>query len=114
VIVSSHALAEVEQIADDVIVIARGRLVRSTSLAELRTEAGVRTCVRTPEVERLRCLLEAARYDCRQIGHEELVVDAAPELVGELAAGHQIALHRLFETGHLEEVFFRLTEVSRP
>jgi len=101
VIVSSHALAEVEQIADDVIVIARGRLVPSTSLAELRTEAGVRTCVRTPEVERLRCLLEAARYDCRQIGHEELVVDAAPELVGELAAGHQIALHRLFETGHL-------------
>src|SRR6266567_3492126 len=38
VLVSSHALAEVEQIADDVLVIVRGRLVRSASLAALRAE----------------------------------------------------------------------------
>ena len=114
VLVSSHVLAEVEQIADDVLLIARGRLVRSTSLAELRTEAGIGTGVRTPELGRLRSLLEAAGYGVRQVATDELVVDGAPELVGEFAATHQVVLHRLFETGGLEDVFIRLTEGMQP
>jgi ABC-2 type transport system ATP-binding protein len=109
VLVSSHVLAEVEQTADDVLVIAHGRLIRSASLAELRAEAGPRTCVRSPEIERLYSLLDEAGYGARRLAGDELVVDGTPELVGELAATHQIVLHRLFETGNLEEVFFRLT-----
>jgi ABC-2 type transport system ATP-binding protein len=114
VLVSSHVLTEVEQIADDVLLIARGRLVRSASLTELRTEAGIGTGVCSPEIERLSCLLEAAGYGVRQVARGELVVDGAPELVGELAAKHQVVLHRLFETGGLEEVFIRLTEGAQP
>jgi ABC-2 type transport system ATP-binding protein len=115
VLVSSHVLAEVEQIADDVLVIARGRLVRSTSLAELRAEAGIRARVRSPEMARLCSLLQAAGYSVHPVAPDELALDgAAPELVGELAAEHQIVLHRLFETGGLEEVFIRLTEGAQP
>ncbi len=114
VLVSSHVLAEVEQTADHVIVIACGRLVRSASLAELRAEAGIGTGVRTPEIERLSSLLEAAGYAVRRVAPDELVVNGAPELVGELAAMHQVVLHRLFETGGLEEVFIRLTERAEP
>jgi ABC-2 type transport system ATP-binding protein len=109
-LVSSHVLAEVEQFADEVIVIAHGRLVRSTSLAELRTEAGIGSRVRSPESDRLCGLLSGAGHGVREDGTDELVVDAAPELVGQLAAQHGVVLHRLVATGSLEDVFIRLTE----
>jgi ABC-2 type transport system ATP-binding protein len=110
VFVSSHVLAEVEQIADEVLMIARGHLVRAGSLADLRAEAGVVTGVRSPEIDRLRTLLEAAGYGVRSVAQDELVVDGPPEVVGELAAERQIVLHGLFETGGLEDAFIRLTQ----
>jgi ABC-2 type transport system ATP-binding protein len=76
VFVSSHVLAEVEQIADEVLMIARGRLVRSSSLAELRAEAGVVTRVRSPDSDRLRSRLEAAGHGVRSVAQDELVVEA--------------------------------------
>jgi ABC-2 type transport system ATP-binding protein len=109
VLVSSHALSEVEQTADHVLLIAMGRLVRSSTLAALRAEAGVGCRVRTPEPERLSTMLDAAGHRYRQVD-EELAVDAAPEQVGELAAAHGVVLHRLTATAGLEEAFFRLTE----
>ena len=113
VFVSSHVLGEVEQIADEVLMIARGRMVRSGSLADLRAEAGVVTAVRSPEIDRLRPLLEASGYDVRSAAEDELIVDGRPEAVGELAAAHRIVLHGLVETGGLEEVFIRLTGEDR-
>jgi ABC-2 type transport system ATP-binding protein len=49
VLVSSHALSEVEQTADHVLLIAKGRLIRSSTLAALHAEAGVGCRVLTPE-----------------------------------------------------------------
>ena len=110
VFVSSHVLAEVEQIADQVLMIARGHLVRAGSLADLRAEAGVVTGVRSPEIDRLRTLLEAAGYGVRSVAPDELVVEGPPEAVGELAAERKIVLHGLVETGGLEDAFIRLTQ----
>ncbi len=109
VLVSSHALSEVEQTADHVLVIAKGRLVRSSTLTALRAEAGVGCRVRTPEPERLSTLLDDAGLRYRH-ADGELAVDAAPEQVGELAAAHGVVLYRLMATAGLEEAFFRLTE----
>ena len=115
VLVSSHVLPEVEQTADDVLVIAAGRLVRSGTLADLRTEGGGGTVVRTPDVERLAQLLDAAGLPRRFLAPEELHVDAAPEQVGELAAGAGVVLHRLAEAaGGLEDVFLRITSGQLP
>jgi len=50
-------------------------------------------------------LLEAG---LRRELEEELVVDAAPEQVGELAAVHGIVLHALAGTGDLEQAFFHI------
>ena len=52
-LISSHVLAEVAQTVDDVVIIADGRLVAQSSLAELanQSRAGVR--VRTPQAEAL-------------------------------------------------------------
>lgn len=55
--VPSHLLAEVEHLADDVVVINHGRLVTSGAISDLE-QAG--TSVRTPTPERLADVLEAA------------------------------------------------------
>jgi ABC-2 type transport system ATP-binding protein len=109
VLVSSHALSEVEQTADHVLLIVEGRLIRSSTLAALRAEAGVGCRVRTPEPERLSTVLAAAGHRVR-LEDEDLAVDTVAEQVGELAATHRIVLHRLNPTAGLEEAFFHLTE----
>lgn len=109
VLLSSHALSEVELTADHVLVLARGRLLRSSTLAELRAEAAVGSLVRTPDSDRLRTVLEAAGCTCRLTG-DGVTVDAAPEQVGELAAAHGVVLHGLAGTADLEQAFFRLIQ----
>ncbi|MCW2665692.1 MAG: transporter ATP-binding protein [Frankiales bacterium] len=115
VLVSSHVLPEVEQTADDVLVLAAGRLVRAGTLAELQSEGGGGTKVRTPDGERFVELLTAAGLPGRWLGPEELLVQAPPAVVGELAAEHGVVLHRLAEAaGGLEDVFLSLTGQVRP
>jgi ABC-2 type transport system ATP-binding protein len=109
VLVSSHALSEVEQTADHVLVLARGRMLRSSRLSELRAEAGVGSRVRTPDPDRLIALLDAAGHGCRRT-QEGLCVEASPEEVGDLAAAHGVVLHGLVATADLEQAFFRLME----
>ena len=113
VLLSSHALSEVELIADHVLVMAKGRLLRSASLAALRAEAGVGSRVRTPDRDRLAAALDAAGISHRRTD-EGLAVDATPEQVGELAAQHRIVLHGLEGTADLEKAFFRLTQEPHP
>jgi ABC-2 type transport system ATP-binding protein len=109
VLVSSHALSEVEKTADHVLVLSKGRLLRSSRLAALRAEAGVGSRVRTPDPDRLCAALGAAGHACRRTD-EGLAVDAAPEQVGELAAAHGIVLHELSGTAGLEQAFFQLIQ----
>ena len=113
VLLSSHALSEVDLIADHALVMADGRLLRSSSLAALRSEAGVGSRVLTPDPDRLGALLDAAGHTHRRTD-EGLAVDATPEQVGELAARHRIVLHGLEGTADLEQAFFRLTQEPHP
>ncbi len=113
VLLSSHALSEVELTADHVLVLAHGRLLRSSTLAALRAEAGVGSQVRTPHPDRLAAVLDAAGHRYRPID-AGLAVDATPEQVGELAAQHGVVLHGLEGTADLEQAFFRLIEESGP
>ena len=107
VLVSSHALAEVEQIADQVLVLSHGRLIRSATLSELRAEGGAGSRIRTPEVDRVVDVMRTEGIQCTPVD-DDLVVDASPERVGGLAARHGLVLHRLMPTVDLEHVFFQL------
>ena len=113
VLVSSHLLAEMEHTADNIVIIARGKLIREGSLAELTTNAasvGVR--VRTPERDRmLAALAEAAlRVDVDDDGLVVRGADAAR--IGHLAFAEGIELHELTEErSDLEDVFLELTGV---
>jgi ABC-2 type transport system ATP-binding protein len=111
ILVSSHVLAEIEQIADDVVVIHRGRLVAQASTAELAARVKSRVRVRSPQAERLRELLTAEGIAAEFAGDGVLAVgEATTERVGELAAAGGVVLHELVaETATLEEAFLELT-----
>lgn len=111
VLVSSHVLSEMAQLADRVVIIHRGRLISHTSLSEIlaRAEGGVR--VRSPQAEQFRTALSASGIESAETSPGTLAIKDTPiERVGELAAQNQIVLHELSpESASLEEVFLELT-----
>ena len=109
VFVSSHVLAEVSQLADEVVIIHRGKLVAHQPVVELIAQAAGATRVRSPRAAALLERLRAAGIDAEADG-ERLAVNAPPERVGDLAAEAGIPLHELVaDTGSLEEAFLELT-----
>ena len=111
VLISSHVLAEVEQVADEVIIIHRGRFVEQASTAELFARAGGGIRVRSPQADRLGALLGEAGLSVKSAEGDLLVVEGSTERVGELAAANGIVLHELAaEKSTLEEAFLELTE----
>jgi ABC-2 type transport system ATP-binding protein len=113
VLVSSHLLSEMEQTADNVIIVGAGRLVREGSISELRSGAdGAGTVlVRSPEAARLAEVLTAAGTQVGQDpGGALAVVGRTPAEVGHLAFTAGIELHELRpETSGLEQIYFQLT-----
>lgn len=110
VFVSSHVLGEMSQLADEVVIIHRGKLVAHQSVAELTLQAAGATRVRSPRAEELLGRLGDAGIEAESTGPGTLAVHASPELVGDLAAEAGIPLHELIaEAGSLEEAFLELT-----
>jgi ABC-2 type transport system ATP-binding protein len=111
VFVSSHLLAEVEHLADDVVVINRGRLVTSGPLHELQQEASL---VRAGSPERLGRVLESAGGIVVPQGADGLIIRGLPiDEIGEQAFRAGIALHELSpHAGSLEELFLNWTSAG--
>jgi len=108
VFVSSHLLGEVEQLADDVVVINQGRLVTQGSLTDLRQSASL---VRAASSEALRITLEAAGAAVESGQPDTLVVRGLSlDEIGEQAFRAGIALHELSRhNDSLEDRFFAWT-----
>jgi ABC-2 type transport system ATP-binding protein len=113
VLVSSHVLAEVAQTADDVVVIARGRLVDQGPVDRVGSPEAEAVIVRAAEagLGALADALEAAGGGVeRHDGWLRVTALDAPT-VGKVALAQGVALHALYEQrASLEEVFLRLTE----
>ena len=107
VVISSHVLSEVQQTVDDVVVIARGRLVRQGSLAELESGPAA-VLVRTPTPALLRDALAA--YAVTEVDGRLRVEGGTTDEVGHLAHAAGVELHELTaEASDLEKVFLRMT-----
>jgi ABC-2 type transport system ATP-binding protein len=108
ILVSSHLLAEVEHVADDIIIIDKGRLITSGSLTELQHAT---TLVRTPSIVWLREALVEAGASVVSDDSDALVVRGmTTDEVGDLAFRSGVALHEL--TAHassLEDLFLQST-----
>jgi ABC-2 type transport system ATP-binding protein len=109
VFISSHVLGEVQQVADEVVIIHHGRLVAHEPVEALTARVSGGTVVRSPDAARLRDALVAAGIEVTGDG-ERLVAQAATERVGELAAANGVVLHELAtSSATLEEAFLELT-----
>jgi ABC-2 type transport system ATP-binding protein len=109
ILVSSHVLSEVQQTVDDVVIIARGRLVRASTLSEL--EGAPVVVARSPRAVALVDVLRSAGLAATADG-SDLVRVATPDaaLVGHAAYGASIELHELrTEASDLERIFLELT-----
>lgn len=108
VLLSSHLLHEIEVVADDLVVIGRGRIVASGTKAELMSATGV--VVRSLDDARLVELLRSAGYPVEE-GPNGLLVQAETTQVGTIAAEHRIVLTELKTAGSagLEDMFLQLT-----
>ncbi|TCB97698.1 ATP-binding cassette domain-containing protein [Micromonospora zingiberis] len=113
VLVSSHLLSEMQLLADDVVIIAAGQLVRQGPVDQVigSMAQGVRVRVRTPQAEALTSALAGGPARVQTDEHGALLIAGvdAPT-VGRAALGAGVELHELTtERPDLERVFLELT-----
>ena len=109
VLISSHQLNEVQEIADRVVILNQGRLVRSGSIAEL-TAGTDRVFVRTPDPQALWNALGPNAAVDRGDDTSLYVRGLTAEQVGRAAHQHGVELHELTpQRSDLEDLFFSLT-----
>ena len=114
ILLSSHVLAEVAQVADDVVLIHRGRLVLHTPLSRLVESRRVR--LSSPDAGALAVVLRAGGFEVSEDAQEALTVTGtSARAIAEIAFDNRLVVHEIAaEASSLEEVFFDLTEESRP
>ncbi|MEV5574596.1 ATP-binding cassette domain-containing protein [Spirillospora sp. NPDC052269] len=113
VLVSSHLMAEMEQTADHLVVIGRGRLIADTGMAEfVRRASRSDVLVRAADPARLASVLVRAGGDVSSEADGALAVRGlAPRRIGDLAAEADVAVHELAVRGAtLEQAYFEATE----
>ena len=109
VLLSSHLLAEVEVVADRMMIIGGGRIRAQGTRAELLTASG--TIVEAADPATLDAVLHLAGLPTHPAGDDRRLVEARPEVVARLAMANDVVLHRLerAEGAGLERLFFELT-----
>ena len=121
ILVSSHILPEVQQLADVVGIIDRGRLVREGPLERLLSEsAHVRVRVPVADVERVMALLAPRETELEPVaqadgGDRWVIVRVRPEQASEVnrvLAGQDIFVSGLDTKSDLEQVFLSLTAAA--
>ena len=114
VLVSSHLLSEVQQSVDDVVIIARGELVHSGTLASLSAGDSVSVLVDAPDRGALADALAAAGHTVTRARSGLIVAGVEAEEVGRTAFEAGIPLSSLQrQSSGLEDTFLHLVEGNR-
>lgn len=115
VFVSSHLMSEMENTADSLVVVGRGRLIAAESLKDFAARGTQRSVtVRTPEAAALHPLLSDAGATVETHPDDALTVRgmSAPH-IGDIAFRHMIPVHELTNNNaSLESAFMELTADS--
>jgi ABC-2 type transport system ATP-binding protein len=117
VLLSSHLLAEVEELCNRVAIVRRGRIVHEGEIAELKRSAGTTYRLRTTDDERALGICRAQRGlgGVRvERGHICFAAEegAVAELSQALVEGGALIVALAPETVTLEDLFFSLTETD--
>ncbi len=111
VLVSSHLLTEGAQIVDDVVIVANGRLLARSTVAELTASLPTYVRIRTPEAERLANLLASAGIRVSYEAYDVvLAAGTNTSVVGPIIASHGLVVEQMSSVGGtLEDAFLALT-----
>ncbi|HEX4344901.1 MAG TPA: ATP-binding cassette domain-containing protein [Solirubrobacteraceae bacterium] len=114
VLLSSHLLAEVEAVADRMMIIGGGRIQAQGTRAELLTESG--TIVEAYDLAGLDAALLRAGLTTHPADGGGRLVEAEPEVVAGVAMAGGVLLRRLAPAtdAGLERLFFELTASGTP
>ncbi len=115
VFVSSHLMSEMENTADHLLVIGRGKLIADCTVGEFiaaNSQQAVRA--RTPQPDELAKLVTAAGATIREDGDGSMMITGLdPGRVGDLAYDNTIRLHELSPVhASLEQAFMEQTAAS--
>lgn len=110
VLISSHMLTEVQHTVDDVIVIARGRKVHASSLADLSRLATQNVTVDGPDRARILQLVQSNHWSYQESNRGIVVANVNGAEVGARAFAAGVELHQITDAATpLEDVFLKLT-----
>ena len=116
VFVSSHLMSEMENTADHLLVIGRGKLIADCTVGEFIARNSVQAVrVRTPQPETLVKVVTAAGGSAVASADGDAIVVRGlyAEQVGDLAFDNAVRLHELAPAqASLEEAFMELTSTS--
>jgi ABC-2 type transport system ATP-binding protein len=115
VFVSSHLMSEMENTADHLLVIGRGKLIADCTVDEFIAANSQQTVrVRTPQSDMLTRLVAAAGATVREDGDGSMVITGLDtSRVGDLAYDNAVRLHELAPVhASLEQAFMELTSSS--
>src|SRR5580692_2971631 len=115
VFVSSHLMSEMENTADHLLVIGRGKLIADCTVAEFIAANSQQTVrVRTPQPDLLTKLIASVGGTVRDSGDGAVVVTGLDvSQIGDLAYDNAVRLHELAPIhASLEEAFMDLTASS--
>jgi ABC-2 type transport system ATP-binding protein len=113
VLVSSHLLSEMALMADNVVVVGKGKLIADTSMDTLVAGSSTSVFVRSTNITALEAALKKAKLSFSKESKGLVVEDTKTDEVGKLANGAKVTVLEL--TAHkatLEDAFLELTEDS--
>ncbi len=114
VFVSSHLLAEMSQMADNIVVIGRGKLIADTSIgALLNNGEHASIFVRSPKLSMLERTLKGSGFEVTREAAGLKIAGATTDVVGKMAFESGIPIYELGRhEASLEDVFLELTAGS--
>lgn len=115
VFVSSHLLSEMALMADNVVVIGKGKMIANTSIQELVSgSAHSSVFVRTSAQSKFEKGLKAKKLEFASVDNGIKVTGASTDVVGKIAYDAGVTVLELANrTASLEEVFLEITEDSQ-
>ncbi len=115
VFVSSHLLSEMQLMADNIIVIGKGKLIADTSMDALTNDSKYSSVfVRAGNIKSLERALKQGKFDYSHSGGGLKVVGSTTDDIGKLAFKSGIPLLELARNNaSLEDVFLELTEGAK-
>ncbi len=114
VLVSSHLLSEMSQMAEDVVVIGKGKLIADTSITQLIEGSSSSVFVRVDNIAVLEKALTGAKITYTKEGKGLNVSTAKTDQIGKLARAAKLTVLELSShNASLEQAFLELTEGSQ-